>query len=389
MKILSGTKMTQQRRKIILHLSAWALIILISIVFFDRTTPFNNPAKVNWRNDLLIWMIYVLLFYLNYTVLMPKLLFRRKTVAYVLFSFVALAITYGLLKANQHIIRTNNYREYIRNSTRFDKFTESGRGKMFEPEFKKHDYFDVRNLDPFTRRNLPLLYSVLLVFSASMVIRFTNKWKEEQQQRVNAEKEKAVAELEYLKQQINPHFLFNALNSIYSLTISHSPAASDSVLRLSSILRYMLYETDKENVPLSDEVAVIEGYIALQKLRLTPKTTVTFELTGDAVAGYRIEPLLLIPFIENAFKYGVDSIEDSFIRIRLKLENESLCFSVQNRVVGKTTTDERNSGIGIKNIRRRLELLYPDRFDLETKEKDGIFYVSLTLKLRRTKDKES
>ncbi|MEG0500490.1 MAG: histidine kinase, partial [Rikenellaceae bacterium] len=188
------------------------------------------------------------------------------------------------------------------------------------------------------------------------------------------------AELALYKAQINPHFLFNALNSIYSLVLPHSELASDAVIKLSSILRYMLYEADKKYVSLDKEMEVIRDYLALQKFKFNDVTNVSFRIEGS-LAGYSIEPLLLMTFVENAFKYGADNITPSFIAIDVAVIDGYFIMSVRNKIVIAQSKSE-NSGIGIKNIKRRLDLIYQENYMLDIKKEDGeIFSVKLKLKL--------
>ncbi|MFI3322021.1 MAG: sensor histidine kinase [Rikenellaceae bacterium] len=234
----------------------------------------------------------------------------------------------------------------------------------------------------FSMRNMTIFYGIMFIFSISIIIRFMERSKKEEERVASLQQEKISSELEYLKQQINPHFLFNALNSIYSLTILNSESSSDAVLKLASILRYMLYETDKDRVQLEDEIEVIENYLGLQQLRLTSKTEVNFTKIGNTEP-YRIEPMLLIPILENAFKYGINSSKHTEINILLEVENDNLTFICENKIV-KLKVDNKNSGIGIKNIRRRLDLLYEDNYTFKAGAKDDTFIVKLVLPLNET-----
>jgi hypothetical protein len=235
--------------------------------------------------------------------------------------------------------------------------------------------------NPLGQNNLQFVFALFFFYMASVVAFFAEQTVRSERRRREIEREKANAELAYLKQQINPHFLFNTLNSIYSYTIGVSNEASDAVLKLSSILRYMLYETNRDRVPLSDELAVLDNYIDLQRLRITDKTQIDVLVTGDTHL-HRIEPMLLIPIIENAFKYGVDSVEPSFVRIEIESAGSRFTFRVSNKVVRRNDGDTSNSGIGLKNIRRRLELIYgPGRYTMNVQEKGGIFSVTLQLNL--------
>ena len=235
---------------------------------------------------------------------------------------------------------------------------------------------------PFSERNLSFTLMLLISTSISTLISFIKRWKDEEQKNIKVEKEKVEAELAYLKQQINPHFLFNILNSIYSFTLEFPTPASDAILKLSSMLRYMLYSTAQEKVSLQEEVTVISDYIELQKLRLNDHTKITLSIVGD-IDKFTIEPMLLIPILENAFKFGVDSVTNSFIKIDLRVSETGIFhFDVVNSIVINNKKSDKNSGIGIKNIRRRLDLIYGKNYTFGVLEQNGVFRVVLSLKLQ-------
>jgi LytS/YehU family sensor histidine kinase len=182
-----------------------------------------------------------------------------------------------------------------------------------------------------------------------------------------------------LRKQTNPHFLFNTLNSIYSLAHKKSDLVPDAIVTLSELMRYMLYETDNKTVLLEKEINYIQNYIELQKLRLNNIENIYVNIHGETKNKF-IEPLLLISFIENAFKYGTDYKGNTNVKIKIQVEGNVLDFWVENRVE-KFEYDAENSGIGISNIKNRLKLLYPDSHTLTIVEKDQIYSVHLNLKL--------
>ena len=200
--------------------------------------------------------------------------------------------------------------------------------------------------------------------------------------RQSERKQKEVeAELAWLKNQINPHFLFNTLNNISSLTQIDADEAQDAVMKLSDLLRYALYESNKNKVPISGEVEFMRNYIELMKLRCNDMTSVNYQLE---VINYQLEvaPLLFISLIENAFKHGANSNAPAIINIRLTEENQRLTFVCDNTNNPKPTKDRSGSGIGIENTRRRLDLLYGGRYEWQqTITPDNIYHVKITLKL--------
>ena len=188
------------------------------------------------------------------------------------------------------------------------------------------------------------------------------------------------AELAWLKNQINPHFLFNTLNNISSLTQIDADAAQDAIAQLSDLLRYAMYETNKNTVPLGGEVEFMRNYIELMKLRCNEQTSVNYQLSIDSEQ-VEVAPLLFVSLIENAFKHGVSSGRPSAISIKLEQHQGQLTFICDNTNYPKNDKDRSGSGIGIENTRRRLELIYADRYKWEQTLEDNIYHVMIKLKL--------
>ncbi|WP_339880448.1 histidine kinase [uncultured Algoriphagus sp.] len=221
-----------------------------------------------------------------------------------------------------------------------------------------------------------VLVSIFLIYLIlTTLIKLSKSWYTLQQ----VEKEKLSLELNSLKTQINPHFLFNSLNSIYSQALTKSDQTSETVLELSNLLRYMLYEVEEDKVPLVKEVEMLENYIELQKLRLEEGSKVGFTIEGD-LERVVIAPLLLFPLVENAFKHGMkDDSEQEFIEIKLKVDT-AISFSIKNKL-GQIDDMEKGKygGIGLENVKRRLELIYPKSHEFEIIKTKSEFQVNLTL----------
>ncbi|MEZ0541006.1 sensor histidine kinase [Fibrella arboris] len=191
---------------------------------------------------------------------------------------------------------------------------------------------------------------------------------------------KVSAELAMLKLQVSPHFLFNTLNNIRWLARKKADQTEEAVLKLSQLLRYMLYQAQRDHVPLTQEIEHLHHYIDLQQMRLNDRQTVAFDVEGP-VNGLLIEPLLFIPFVENAFKYGLHGQEASHIRIQLTVLESTLSFSVTNPLFAASGASSEDSGIGIANVKQRLALHYPERHTLEYGAKAGQFNVQIVLQL--------
>jgi len=212
----------------------------------------------------------------------------------------------------------------------------------------------------------------------SAVLKFVTDWFLNEKIKTNLENEKLLSELAFLKSQINPHFLFNSLNNIYSLAYQKSDKTPEAILKLSEIMRYMLYESNEDKVALADEIRYLENYIELQKLRFKDSSYIKFEIIGDAKA-QKITPLVLISFVENAFKHGIATDREVPISILLNIEPGKLFFKTVNKKSNQNKDD--TGGIGLQNVRRRLDLLYKDQYELHIEDKNDVYNCELYLNL--------
>ncbi|NLP58542.1 sensor histidine kinase [Lutibacter sp. B1] len=251
---------------------------------------------------------------------------------------------------------------------------------MPHPTNEELNKFRKENFEFSTRMYFPTAIILLLLFTVSTSIKLGIEWYKIEKQKVVIESQKVNSELSFLKAQLNPHFLFNSLNSIYSLANKKSDQTTYAIVTLSELMRYMIYETNKEFISLQKEIDYIKNYILLQNLRLKDSSGVRFNVHGNL--DHSIEPLLLISFIENAFKYGTDYTGKTDINIKIKVEKNILTLSVSN-YISLNEKNDLNSGIGIHNIKSRLNLLYPNSHTLKIKEYDNLFEVELLLKLKK------
>ena len=219
-----------------------------------------------------------------------------------------------------------------------------------------------------------------IVAAIAIGIRHFIRTRQIRQQLKDEQAKHTEAELAWLKNQINPHFLFNTLNNISSLTQIDPDAAQDAIAQLSDLLRYAMYETNKKTVPISGEVEFMRNYISLMKLRCNEKTEV--KTTFDIAQDMEIAPLLFISLIENAFKHGVSSSRSSMIDIHLEQEDGSIVFACDNTNYPKDDADRSGSGIGIENTRRRLDLMYADHYSWQQWLEDDIYHVRVTLNIK-------
>ncbi|GAB2986350.1 hypothetical protein GCM10027049_27100 [Mucilaginibacter puniceus] len=219
----------------------------------------------------------------------------------------------------------------------------------------------------------------ILIMALSTASKTVQQWKLTERRIAQAEADKASAELSFLKAQINPHFLFNTLNNIYSLILTGSENAADSVMKLSNIMRYVTDDVTHDFVPLQSEIDCINDYIELQRLRIGKNSPIEFTVSGDPKRKV-IAPLVLMTFVENVFKYGISKREHSPIFIKIEVSDISISFFCENLVfINKGETENPSTGIGIKNTVQRLKHLYPDKYILDIVNDSKEYKVSLTL----------
>lgn len=210
------------------------------------------------------------------------------------------------------------------------------------------------------------------MLTIAFLIKFYDRWKQ-------AENEKKNAELSLLKAQINPHFLFNTLNSLYSLAISRSEQTADGIAKLSGMMRYMLHDSALDMVPLQDELNYIKNYTELQKLRIPEEANIKITLPGEA-GNKKIAPMILIPFIENAFKYGVNPNEEMTIEINISSHSNAIEMTCSNRIV-HAPSDDMQSGVGLENAKKRMLLIYPKQHLLKIEKTEDWYQVFLSVTL--------
>ncbi len=231
------------------------------------------------------------------------------------------------------------------------------------------------------QHNLSVGLSVSVLLAFFTMLKFSIDWFEQEKNRRVLEREKMAAELNYLKAQINPHFFFNTLNNLYSLAIKNAPETPDAILKLSELMRYTLYESAEPRVLLQRDIVYLKSFIDLQLLRMMDNLEFLFSVKGDT-ENRTIEPMLLLPFVENAFKHARRNEAGFFIHVDLEANGHWLNMKVSNTHMPNTTSARKHSsGIGLENVRRRLELLYPKAHTLQVHESSGVYSISLSLNM--------
>lgn len=229
---------------------------------------------------------------------------------------------------------------------------------------------------------LSIFFATSFVGLATSQYGILTEWMSSQNRQRELKREKLESELKFLKTQLNPHFLFNTLNSLYALTLKKSELAPEIVLKLSEAMRYMLYECNVDRVPLKSEIKYIENYLELEKLRHSDNVHITFNVTGD-VDNQMIAPLIFLPFIENSFKHGLEvNVGENYVHINLDVDGDQIRFEVLNKKTEHQKpipSNKKSGGIGLKNIKKRLQLIYPERYDLRIDNMEEHYKVVLNL----------
>ncbi len=344
--------MRQRLPNLLIHLvgciTFLALPILSSPVF---SASGNMWAVSGFQRDFLSYLLLLCFFYLNFYYLLPQFYFRKQYIIY--FSIVlGCFITAAFLP---HLIVPGNMHH------------APPPGLHHSNDMPRPPHFGYM-LHEFNE------YFVLFVlaFFFALFLKINERLK-------MAEKAKSDAELSYLKAQINPHFLFNTLNSIYALAIVKSDRTANAVVKLSGMMRYVLTDLGADYVPLEREMHYIADYIELQKIRLEKSIRLQYEIVGDTM-GKQIAPLILMPFIENAFKYGVNAEENSDISIAIAIGKYELHMRVANNKVHAIEGVEK-TGVGLENTRSRLNIMYPNKYSLQIEETDTTFLVLVKISL--------
>ncbi len=325
-----------------IHLLLWLAFFLVPLFFIDNESNRTRFIYLGWFLQLLM----VCYFYINFFFLIPHFLLRKRFLSYLV-----------LMLSGMFVICVLN--------------------ALFI--YVTFDIIPHRHPFDFWRSFNGTISPSFFIVALSSAIRITNEWFKNERQKKEMEAEKLSSDLAFLKSQINPHFLFNILNNICALARKKSDDTEPAIIKLSQIMRYMLQDSKDEKVSLEKEVEYLQSYIELQQLRISKEVKVRFTIEGQPER-YVIEPLLLIPFVENAFKHGVSYYENSNIEITLVIRESVLTFTVKNNIIKhQDATLESGSGIGLKNVTRRLELLYPDRHVLSITDNGCSYQVELTI----------
>lgn len=324
----------KSRASTILNSIFWVIIILFAtlVAYVDKG---SHSIKYYLLTFGLFGLLNVSIFYINYIFLIPEFIKKKNKYWLYIFSFLFLMLASTAVKVVVAVLNPDELLNFVRQK------------KPYELSL---NYFMIN-----------CLFTAGFFLMCSCIVKFAVDWFSNEKIQRSLESEKKDMELQFLKSQLNPHFLFNSLNNIYSLAYQKSDKTADAVLKLSEIMRYMIYESNDSWVSLGKEVEYVQSFVQLQRLRFKDGAAVEININGE-VDGQKIVPLILISFVENAFKHGVANDPEDPIKINISANQKILHFSVSNRK-SKTNKDAMG-GVGLNNVERRLQLLYPDRYKL-------------------------
>jgi two-component system, LytTR family, sensor histidine kinase AlgZ len=340
-----------RNRVLLVHISFW--LVYLSF-FFYQISNFRHGREIDWTKASLVGgtqlLISMAMAYLNYFILLPRFLAHKRIWKYLLEFIVPFVI---LITLRVHLQR------YL-----IDGYT-----------YQRHHFYSTFFI---------VEISVIMLFITIFIgmVRFAADWFELAARQKEIENERLTAELNFLKAQINPHFLFNTLNNLYYLAYTQSSNTTEVIAKLSQMMRYMIYDSNYPQVPLTKEIEYMQNYISLERLRLNDQIPIRFDIRGN-VEGVLIAPLIFITFLENAFKHGVSNNHaGAWVNIAIELTGKECIYEVENSKIpsAKPEADEK-SGIGLQNVNRRLELSYPDRYKLAIEDKTDRYRVQLNITL--------
>ena len=343
----------------LIHIIGWGLVFAFPFLMISRSTGGGLTWTDYLRHGSVVPLSFIIVFYINYFVLIPRYLFVGRVNEFLLLNVALVAVA----ATGSHLWQDFSYRL-------FDDAQED------RPDGPPRWIFIIRDV-----------FSMVLTIGLSTAIRMAQRWTQVEAARQEAERSRTEAELKNLRNQLNPHFLLNTLNNIYALIAFDTDKAQTAVQELSRLLRHLLYDNRQERVPLNKEIDFIRNYIELMRIRLADNVTLEtdFDIRSDSQT--QVAPLLFISLIENAFKHGISPTKQSYIRIHFSEDKHSVTCDIRNSFHPKTEADKSGSGIGLEQVRKRLELLYPNRYEwTQGVSDDGREYQS-TLTIQITNNK--
>ena len=386
MKIGKVSFKKEHRQETIIYLALWLLMFMAPVLSLGIRTAYSDDISFDWNEVMMVWREYIpffMVFLIHNHLLAPILVYRQRKWAYVGMCIVIVCIFQ---------VYQCNHRPNFKDHRRFRHEMMEQR-RQLEPrdepgDFRPHRIPRFEDRPDRHRGERPPLFMgqhdiiaiviLLLMMGMNIGIKLYFKQRGDRKRLEQLEKENLEQQLEYLKYQINPHFLMNTLNNIHALVDIDPEKSKQTILELSKMMRFVLYEGNKQVVPLDREIAFLQNYIQLMKLRYTDKVKITVDVP-KSLPNKEVPPLMFITFVENAFKHGVSYRQASFIDIAISIEEDKLVFDCRNSRIPKE--DDKHGGVGLANVKKRLELIYGNRYTLDIKDEQDTYTVKLSLPL--------
>ncbi len=372
MKINASTYQSN-RFEVFIIIAFWGLLFASPLAFgrFDNGIEWER-ITTSWLNFLPLLMVFLI----NRFILVPYFFFKEKKIIYVVSTLLIIAgFTFGILQFNGP------------SPQRLPPSNEQFQGERRQPPPDRQFQGERREPPPNQKRNSPqpipnfanfLILAVLLV-GFDTGLQLSMRWSSLEKEKLALQNENTESQLAFLKNQVSPHFFMNTLNNIHALVDIDSDEAKNAIIKLSNLMRHLLYDSGTNNTPIKKEIGFIESYVELMRLRFSEKVSITVEIPGE-IPDKTIPPLLFTSLLENAFKHGISYNAISFVAIAISFEKNNLNFSIKNSN-HQQIQDSASSGIGIENTKKRLDLIYKNTYQLVVNSTESTYSVHLTIPL--------
>ena len=393
----------EHRQETIIYLVLWALLFMAPVMSLAVRSA-NMGIDFDWSEIFTVWKqyaLYFLVFLIHNHLMAPMLIYRQQRWRYLALS-AAIIVIFQVYQCNHR----PDFRQHRARRAMIEQIDHQRppmppehREGDFEPRPDDHEGFEPRpdgprrdgyhrdDLRRERRQHPPLLFGqhdlvsiiiLVLMLGMNLGVKLYFKQRSDQKHLAQLERQNLEQQLEYLKYQINPHFFMNTLNNIHALVDIDPEKAKSTILELSKMMRFMLYEGNKSVVPLEREISFLQNYITLMKLRYTDKVRISVDIPAS-LPNKEVPPLMFITFVENAFKHGVSYRQESFIDIAMAIDGDRLTFTCVNSRIPKE--EDKHGGVGLANVRQRLDLIYGQNYQLDIRDEQASYTVKLTLPL--------
>ena len=388
----------EHRQETIIYLVLWALLFMAPVMSLAVRSA-NTGIDFDWSEIFTVWKqyaLYFLVFLIHNHLMAPMLIYRQQRWRYLALS-AAIIVIFQVYQCNHR----PDFRQHRARRAMIEQIDHQRppmppehREGDFEPRPDDHEGFEPRPDGPRRdglrrerRQHPPLIFGqhdlvsiiiLVLMLGMNLGVKLYFKQRSDQKHLAQLERQNLEQQLEYLKYQINPHFFMNTLNNIHALVDIDPEKAKSTILELSKMMRFMLYEGSKAVVPLEREISFLQNYITLMKLRYTDKVRISVDIPAS-LPNKEVPPLMFITFVENAFKHGVSYRQESFIDIAMGIDSDRLTFTCVNSRIPKE--EDKHGGVGLANVRQRLDLIYGQNYQLDIRDEQASYTVKLTLPL--------